>query len=455
MEKSSQVTSQILEVFAQKFPYFHSIWQNLPNQNQNEIFACIQQIIEQTYPPQPVAPMNLNPGLQNLSSKALQRKSETDYSLFSPDFSLNDIQYEMPFSDKEAHSIIYYTTQNSPNVCTRRYSHSRTLPENDYASPFQRSSPNSNPRINLLDLPKDCLNYLLRFIIKSENVFKNLVVLRLTCKQFRELVIVSPFWQQKIPITQLEYYQFNCQRFGWNIPRSIHIVFMGWFDKGKELLTLSPNISQLKLDGKHIKDNHMQYLPQIITHLDLSGCYNLTDEGLNLIPCGNLTHLILPWSRGITDRGVNSILYRSLPNLTIRFEKTISAIYWATFFAYEITFSLLMEKTKGIYDINELNGVHGLTCLYLAAGKGLNKMVALLLHYGADPNKPTFDNKVPLMPSSYNGHFDIVISLLSNRADVTKRDNHGNKALDLALQMGHQQIAQYLQCAERFIFQGS
>jgi len=258
------------------------------------------------------------------------------------------------------------------------------------------------------------------------------------------MVTSSPFWQQKIPITQLEYYQFNCQRFGWNIPHSIQIIFMGWFDKGKEIISLSPTIPEIKISGKYFANHHIQYLPKTITHLDLSGCYNLTDEGLNLIPCGNLTHLILPWSRGITDRGVNCILYRSLPNLTIRFEKTISAIYWATFFAYETTFRLLMEKTKGIYDINELNGVHGLTCLYLAAGKGLNKMVTLLLHYGADPNKPIFDNKVPLMPSSYNGHFDIVISLLSNRADVTKRDNHGYKAANWAVKMGHLRIASLL-----------
>jgi hypothetical protein len=70
--------------------------------------------------------------------------------------------------------------------------------------------------------------------------------------------------------------------------------------------------------------------------------------------------------------------------------------------------------------------------LIYAASERSEKMVQLLLEYGANPNVPRMDGKTPLMMAALWGRFENVLLLLKHGADKNAVDAAGLRAIDLA-----------------------
>lgn len=52
--------------------------------------------------------------------------------------------------------------------------------------------------------------------------------------------------------------------------------------------------------------------------------------------------------------------------------------------------------------------------------------------------------RIPLIQASYNGKFEVVKFLMTNKADIFAKDNSGRTALDYAKIKKHDCIAQYI-----------
>jgi len=86
----------------------------------------------------------------------------------------------------------------------------------------------------------------------------------------------------------------------------------------------------------------------------------------------------------------------------------------------------------------------GRTPLYIAAGKGDEKMAQLLLTNKADPNVRFKDGDTALHAAALRGHTPVVQLLLANRAQVDAKNVHGQTALHLAVQAGQTAVAEAL-----------
>lgn len=64
---------------------------------------------------------------------------------------------------------------------------------------------------------------------------------------------------------------------------------------------------------------------------------------------------------------------------------------------------------------------------------GHQKLVSLLLKYGADINLRSSDGRTPLMWASFRNNTKMIEYLLDNGADLLAEDNQGWNALDIAI----------------------
>ncbi|XP_022132477.1 potassium channel AKT1 isoform X1 [Momordica charantia] len=71
---------------------------------------------------------------------------------------------------------------------------------------------------------------------------------------------------------------------------------------------------------------------------------------------------------------------------------------------------------------NEVDNSNGKTPLHIAASKGNEHCVVLLLEYGADPNQRDFEGSTPLWEAIQGKHESIVKLLMDNGADISAGD---------------------------------
>src|SRR5215510_7057684 len=73
-----------------------------------------------------------------------------------------------------------------------------------------------------------------------------------------------------------------------------------------------------------------------------------------------------------------------------------------------------------------------------ATAGGHQKIVKMLLDYGADPNIREQGGYTPLHAAAQNGDEDMIRVLLFGGADLTIASNNGKTAIDLAIEAGHE-----------------
>ena len=90
-------------------------------------------------------------------------------------------------------------------------------------------------------------------------------------------------------------------------------------------------------------------------------------------------------------------------------------------------------------------GVAGKTAIYLPAMNGDERMVRLLLRYGADPNFREPDRgQTPLHVAAMEGRTEVVKTLIGFGADVNVMDRGGITPLMLAAHGGHYDTSELL-----------
>ncbi len=96
-------------------------------------------------------------------------------------------------------------------------------------------------------------------------------------------------------------------------------------------------------------------------------------------------------------------------------------------------------------DLNVL-AKNRLTPLSLAASKGHEEIVILLLEGGADVNMTNSNSygTAPLIEAAGAGHLEILSLLLDAGADVNQQDRYGDPALNWATYYGHTEIVRLL-----------
>ena len=85
------------------------------------------------------------------------------------------------------------------------------------------------------------------------------------------------------------------------------------------------------------------------------------------------------------------------------------------------------------------------TPFYRAARGGSVKILQLLYDAGSDVNAPSWDNYTPLMEAVSWSYYDALNLLLSWGADPGFRNNHGESAIDKALEVGDEAVVKILE----------
>jgi ankyrin repeat protein len=94
-------------------------------------------------------------------------------------------------------------------------------------------------------------------------------------------------------------------------------------------------------------------------------------------------------------------------------------------------------------DVN-VKDENGWTPLNIAAVKGRNQIVKLLIEKEADLNSST-----PLIAAATDGHMEVIELLIANGADVNAKANDqlGGTALHMTANLGHKKIVEFLVAA--------
>ncbi len=93
---------------------------------------------------------------------------------------------------------------------------------------------------------------------------------------------------------------------------------------------------------------------------------------------------------------------------------------------------LVRRFLAGDKTLKDLKTTQDETPLHIAARRGQDKVAAVLLDYGADPNAADSNKVRPLHWAAYRGDREIVALLLAHKADPKARDGYNRTPLDLA-----------------------
>eukprot|EP01122_Echinamoeba_exundans_P013977 TRINITY_DN6229_c0_g1_i1.p1 TRINITY_DN6229_c0_g1~~TRINITY_DN6229_c0_g1_i1.p1 ORF type:complete len:781 (-),score=153.69 TRINITY_DN6229_c0_g1_i1:97-2439(-) len=136
--------------------------------------------------------------------------------------------------------------------------------------------------------------------------------------------------------------------------------------------------------------------------------------------------LLLQWKASVTSQNV----HRFTP------------LHMAVFHAESVDCALALLDAGANIEAPDQNGW---TALHIAASKGNDAIVDLLLSKGASINATTIANQTPLLMAACNGHIAVVRRLISANADTKIRVASSHEsALIYAVQNGHNTIAKEL-----------
>ena len=99
----------------------------------------------------------------------------------------------------------------------------------------------------------------------------------------------------------------------------------------------------------------------------------------------------------------------------------------------------------------ELNGVTGVSTLYVAAFFGHSEVVWWLADHGGPVAQPDDNGVTPLSAAASKGHLAVVQWLVCNGGSITQRSNNGLTAHDVATRLGHDDVAAFLAATSAWV----
>ncbi|XP_055953567.1 uncharacterized protein LOC129989212 [Argiope bruennichi] len=118
-----------------------------------------------------------------------------------------------------------------------------------------------------------------------------------------------------------------------------------------------------------------------------------------------------------------------------------SPMWCAIWYEKEEIIEILLDRIENV-NASVITG--GYTALHIAAEKGLTKIVNILLNKGANVNKKSDDQLLPLHLASMRGKTDIVMILLSQKSDIDAETIDGHTPLIFAAERGRNEVVDLL-----------
>jgi ankyrin repeat protein len=118
-------------------------------------------------------------------------------------------------------------------------------------------------------------------------------------------------------------------------------------------------------------------------------------------------------------------------------------LHLAAFFGHPETAALLIQRGADVAAVSR-NPMTVMPLHSAVAGRDA-RTVEVLLGSGADVNAPSHAGFTPLLDAAQNGDPGIVEVLLARGADPEQATEAGKRARDLALEQGHQDVADLLE----------
>lgn len=158
----------------------------------------------------------------------------------------------------------------------------------------------------------------------------------------------------------------------------------------------------------------------------------------------------------------------SLRKFDFRFEKEIFVFSFTASGGYVEVGRVLLERGADVnapavpssketgrtnhwlFDLGKENIFHCFLALTIAAEKGHEKFVELLLNHGAMIDVRNKKGATPLWLAANNGHLEVVQILISRRADPDTCDSRKVTCLMAAFRAGHQKV---VKCLVRYVRQ--
>lgn len=328
-----------------------------------------------------------------------------------------------------------FSNSNLTNFCNVLHSSSSSSLTNRPSKRIKIDEADSPIPLIFLQIPPPLWKIIFLFLEKEDkSYFANL---RLTCRRFRDLITESQLWRQNVPIYELQGYVQSCQKFEYS-PQFLCINSKVKENIFQPMCYLT-SLKELRFEYS-LKDEHIPFLPTFLEKLDISGCKEITNNGLSKIH-SNLKELNIHKCEGIKIDGLVNLP----PDIRIQFFEDITDMTPLIACAYESNIELVKKILEKGVSINQGNS-KGETAFYYACYNGDIEMIRFLLDNGAHlDDKCTNDGWTPLAIACYYDHPVAVEFLLSKGADVNKGIlDDGTTPLYIACQEGHKVISKLL-----------
>ena len=137
---------------------------------------------------------------------------------------------------------------------------------------------------------------------------------------------------------------------------------------------------------------------------------------------------------------VRQLLVASRANLEFRDAHGYTALSWAAINGHKDIALLLLEKGAKVDNRDNI----GATPLYLAASNGHVALVRTLIQNGAAINSKDNEGRAPTWTAAFEGHTELVEFLLEIGATVDATNVNGSTPLHVAAQEGHLDVVKLL-----------
>ncbi|KAH9498223.1 hypothetical protein Btru_008023 [Bulinus truncatus] len=217
----------------------------------------------------------------------------------------------------------------------------------------------------------------------------------------------------------------------------------------KTLLAKLSQVKRVELLNKETPVEIIGQRPRTFPCLHLAAYYGYTDivefilsQGIDVNHLNAKNDTSLLWaSRWGHQTTVRSLLkLGALPS--IENDKGSTALYWAVRYGFAETVEILAREGKA--NVSQTRKLGLVAPIVLASALGFDKIVSILLEFGADPNFAIRGGERPIHHAAREGFAHIIEVLVSKGAKVDAADERGDTALLLTAKHGRPKSMQTL-----------
>ncbi|KAK0058560.1 transient receptor potential cation channel subfamily A member 1 [Biomphalaria pfeifferi] len=189
--------------------------------------------------------------------------------------------------------------------------------------------------------------------------------------------------------------------------------------------------------------------PRTFPCLHLAAYYGYTElvefiisQGIDVNHLNAKNDTSLLWASRWGHQATVRSLLKQGANLSIENDKGSTALYWAVRYGFTETVDILARE--GHANVSQTRKLGLVAPIVLASALGFEKIVSILLEFGADPNFAIRGGERPIHHAAREGFANIIEILVSKGALVDAADERGDTALLLTAKYGRPKSMQTL-----------